>query len=162
MYGKWFASTYTGSMLGAGASVFAVWGWIIANCQKNGVVEINPKLLATVIGEDISEIENAIQFLLQPDPESRSGTEEGRRIVHEGGYQYLVVNHGIYRRIRDEEERREYNRIKKRQSRARQAASTGKSNLSAHTDTEAEAEAEAGSVSTSYLPVADATKRRIR
>jgi hypothetical protein len=122
MYGKWFASTYTGSMLGAGANVFAVWGWIIANCDKTGTVEINPDLLANVIGEPVAAIESAIAYLVTPDRKSRSGAEEGRRLVPDGCYQYRVVNHAVYRNMQKEEDRREYNRQKQRESRARRTA----------------------------------------
>lgn len=122
MYGKWFASTYTGSMMGAGAAVFAVWGWAIANAGPSGVVEINPKLLAAVIGEPESTIEEAVNYLLTPDPSSRSSAEGGRRLIHEGGFQYRIVNHAVYRAIRDEEQRREYNRKKQAESRQRRAS----------------------------------------
>ena len=77
VFGKWFASTYTGSMLGAGADVFAVWSWVIANAGPKGILEINPALLAAMIGEPVEAIETALAFLQAPDPRSRSDSEQG-------------------------------------------------------------------------------------
>ena len=119
MFGKWFASTYTGSMLGAGSDVFAVWSWVIANAGPKGHLEINPALLAAMIGEPVERIQAAIDFLLTPDPNSRSSEEEGRRIVHEGACSYRVVNHAKYRAARSEEARRTQNREAKRRQRER-------------------------------------------
>ena len=36
-------------MFGAGADVFAVWGWIIANTAES-TIEINPSLTGAVLG----------------------------------------------------------------------------------------------------------------
>jgi len=136
MFGKWFASTYTGSMLGAGSDVFAVWSWVIANAGPKGHLEINPALLAAMIGEPVERIQAAIDFLLAPDPNSRSSEEEGRRIVHEGAFSYRVVNHAKYRAARSEEARRTQNREAKRRQRERaksadsQHASASVSNVS--------------------------------
>jgi len=116
MYGKIFSSTFTGSMFGAGAEVFAVWGYIIANTIGSRV-ELNARMLAASIGTTPQKIEDAIEFLCKPDPESRNPDHEGRRLVREGQYQFLVVSHEIYRGLKDEEERRDYNANRKRKSR---------------------------------------------
>lgn len=50
MYGKVFPEMYTGSMLGAGCHVFATWGYAISSCDAKGFVELNPVLLATLLG----------------------------------------------------------------------------------------------------------------
>ena len=138
MYGKFFASTFTGSMFGAGTDVFAVWGYVIANADASGVVELNPSLIAAVLGASPDRIKTAIDVLSSPDAASRSVNNQGRRLAHEGGYQYLVVNHAAYRSIRNEEERRAYNRDAKRRERARKVKPPviDKSALSAYTDVE--------------------------
>ncbi len=155
MFGKHFASTYTGSMYGAGVHIFSVWGYIIAN-TIHGQVELNPKALAPVLGTDVGAIEAAIAYLCAPDTESRNQTEEGRRLVREGAFAYRVVNHNKYRGIRHEEDRRAYNRQKMAEHRAKkrlntqsqdasvpECAGVGRSvPLCAHTEAEAEAEAE--------------------
>lgn len=118
MYGKFFASAFTGSMLGAGPDVFAVWGYVIANAN-GGQVELNPKLLGAMIGCDPERIEAAIEYLCKEDKNSRSPDEGGRRLVREGQFAYRVVNHALYLGIKNNDGLREYNRIAKRKSRER-------------------------------------------
>lgn len=122
MYGKWFATAYTGSMIGAGAHVFAVWGWVIANAGPDGVLEINPPLLAAMIGEPVERIGAALDYLTSPDPKSRSKAEGGRRLLHLEAFSYSVVNHAEYRAIKDQETRRQQNREAKRRQRERERA----------------------------------------
>lgn len=114
MFGKIFESVFEGSMVGAGSHVFAVWSFVIANQRPDrelgSQVDINPKLLAVVIGEKQERIQEAIDFLCQPDPESRTLGEGGRRLVRVGQFSYRVVNGAKYRKIRNEEERRVQNR----------------------------------------------------
>ena len=129
MYGKFFASAFTGSMMGAGSATFAVWGYVIAHAVKSQV-ELNPRLLATVIGCTTEEVDEAIALLCKPDPNSRSKAESGRRLVKEGQFAYRVVNHDQYVAIRDEEARRESNRLWKRESRARLAGAQGDPDVS--------------------------------
>jgi hypothetical protein len=129
MYGKLFSSCFTGSMVGAGATVFAVWAYVIANVQDSAV-ELNPTLLAAVIGANKAKIESAIAFLCSPDPVSRNPAEGGRRLVHEAAFQYCVVSHERYRAIHNREDQREYERERKREYRrkkteASQTVSTG-------------------------------------
>lgn len=118
MFGKHFASMYEGSMYGAGIAVFAVWGYVIANCNK-GAVELNPKKLADTLGGTMQEVTEAIQFLERPDEHSRFKEYGGRRLVKEGEFQYRVPSWEFYRQIRNEDERREYNRKKQAEYRAK-------------------------------------------
>ena len=145
MYGKFFASTFTGSMYGSGPDVFAVWGYVIANAVDSQV-ELNPRLLAGVIGTSPERIQAAIAILSSPDPNSRTKDHEGRRLIREGEFAYHVPNFLTYRSIRNEEDRRAYNREKQREHRQRVKASVNDSQslstLSAQAETEAEAKAE--------------------
>ena len=121
MYGKCFESQYEGSMIGAGLNVFAVWNYIIVKARA-GRVEINTKLLAFTLGGTEDEINRALIFLCSPDPKSRSKDEEGRRIVKEGEFQYRLVNWEYYQKIRNQDDRREYNRLKQAEYRAKNKA----------------------------------------
>ena len=123
MYGKLFESTFTGSMYGAGAQTFAVWAYIVATA-KEGCVELNPNMVANAIGMSPEEVERVLLKLAAPDPGSRNPAEEGRRIVREGRFQYRIVNHAHYRGIRNEDERREYNRKKQAEYRAKSKTKT--------------------------------------
>lgn len=122
MYGKHFASLYEGSMVGAGAVVFAVWGYVIAKQEPDkkmgSQVRLNPKLLAAIIGESEQDVEKAIKFLCAADPQSTTKGQSGRRLVRLGEFDYQVVNGAKYRAIRDQEERREQNRVAQRRHRA--------------------------------------------
>ncbi len=111
-------------MIGAGIAVFAVWNYVITKA-KAGVLEINPKMLAFTLGGKESEIEEALEYLQQPDPESRSKLEDGRRIIREGQFQYRLVNWEYYQQIRNEDDRREYNRLKQAEYRARKKGLPG-------------------------------------
>lgn len=124
MFGKFFASTYTGSMYGAGPSVFAVWAYCIATCNRGGLVDLNVQHLAHTIGASEAEIQTAIAYLAAPDPKSRSKAEGGARLVQRGEYRYWIVNYEFYRAKRDAEERREYNREAQQRSRARRASNS--------------------------------------
>lgn len=112
MYGKAFSSMYTGSMMGIGAVPFAVWGYVIANMQPDkecgAQVELNPKLMAVLIGEPEKAITDAIELFCAPDLKSRTKAKEGRKLVKLGEFDYQVVNGEKYRQIRTNEERREY------------------------------------------------------
>lgn len=101
-------------MVGSGAVVFAVWGYVIAKMEPDievgAQVRLNPKLLETIIGEPEAEIQQAIKFLCAPDKQSTTKAEEGRRLVQIGEFDYRVVNGAKYRAIRDQEKRRAQNR----------------------------------------------------
>lgn len=156
MFGKAYASMYTGSMLGAGMHIFAVWGYILANCNRDGSVEINPRLAAVQLGGTDEMVDQALAYLCAPDPTSRSPDEEGRRLVSEGPFLYRVVNYLQYRKIRDADERREYLRIKQQESRARRAGGSvdgqQPSTMSTHVEGEAEAEGDTPKTLSSNLP----------
>lgn len=125
MYGKAYESMYTGSMLGAGCNVFAVWNYVIAKTQRS-VIELNPKLIAVILGGSEKEIVEAIEYLCRPDTESRSKEEDGRKMIREGQFQYRVVNWAAYQRIRDANDLKEYNRVKQAEYRARVKSEGGR------------------------------------
>ncbi len=118
MYGKLFSSMYEGSMVGAGAVVFAVMGYVISKQKPpEFTVELNPKLLAAILGETPEEIQKAIDYLEAPDPISRTDRKEGKRLEKVGSFNYHVVNGDIYHNIRNYEERKAYNREAQRKFR---------------------------------------------
>lgn len=136
MYGKIFESLYTGSMVGRGSAMFAVWGYVIANMKPEKVVsvegkerkmaigahvELNHKLLAFILGEKESVVEKVIEELCSPDPQSRSKEEQGRRLIKLSEFDYRVVNGEQYRSIRSAEDRREYQRKKQKEYRVKRS-----------------------------------------
>ena len=121
MYGKHFESMYEGSMVGKGAVYFAVWGYVIAKA-RSGYVEINPVLLAAILGCEKEEVDRVVCDMQQPDLESRNKSHDGRKLVKEGQFQYYVPSHEYYRLMRNEEDKREYNRKRQAELRARKKA----------------------------------------
>jgi hypothetical protein len=140
-YGKIFESLFTGSLVGAGATVFATWAYVIANAKPPGVIEIHPKILATIIGCTTGEIEDAIRVLCSPDPASRTSDHEGRRMLIEGKFVYSLPTWEKYHSIRNEIERREQNRKAQATFRAKHGITYRKpeSVKSAHADADADA-----------------------
>jgi len=108
-FGKIFESTYTGSMVGAGPVVFAVWGYVIANTKPPGVVELNPTILGAMLGTSAESVQEAIAYLMAEDPRSRSSECDGRRLMKQGPFLYSVPTWQKYRNARNDEERRAYN-----------------------------------------------------
>lgn len=121
MYGKIYPSLYTGSLYGKGAMVLALWPYIIAHARidENSTVELNPALLANVFGEPVDSITKAIDFFCQPDPESRTTEEQGRRLIKAGTFLYRVVNLQKYRDNETDDARRLFWRDKKRRQRGK-------------------------------------------
>lgn len=147
-FGKIFESTYTGSMVGSGPVVFAVWGYVIANTRPPGLVEINPIILGTILGAPVEDIEQAIGYLESPDPKSRTPDEDGRRLIRVGQFLYKVPTWQKYRESRNDDERRAYNAEAARRSRNKrkesiQASMTINDKSASSAQAEAEAEAEA-------------------
>lgn len=122
MYGKFHASAFTGSMRGAGPIAFAVWAYVIANTSQHSVIELNPDVVAFLLGCKSAEVEAAIEYLCSPDPKSRCKDHEGRRLLKEGEFQYFVPTHSRYRAMKNTEEKREYNRQKKQEQRLRDSS----------------------------------------
>lgn len=122
-FGKVFCSMFTGSMVGSGPTVFAVMTYAIANMMPPDFeVELNRMLLATILGTTEDDVKDAIDKLCAPDPNSRTPTNEGRRLKKVGSFRYQVINADFYRKLRNYQERKEYNRVKKQESRERQRA----------------------------------------
>lgn len=119
---------YEGSLYGSGAVVFAVMGYVIAtqmpDRELGSQVTLNPRKLADTLGEEVGDVEKAIEFLCKPDPQSTTKKAEGRRLIKVGEFEYQVVNGAKYRAIRDEEERRAQNREAKRRQREKASGKT--------------------------------------
>lgn len=88
LYGRW---PHTG-----------VWLCLLSQCNKKGEIDAVPELLAAKIGIPLQMLLDCIRDFMSPDPGSRCGDEEGRRLVlvdtarHWG---WRVVNCMRYRRL---------------------------------------------------------------
>lgn len=121
-FGKIFESTFTGSMVGAGPTVFAVWAYVIANTRPPGEVEINPVILAAILGTSVDDIDASLTVLTSPDERSRTKLFDGRRLVKTGEFSYEVPTWLQYRNSRNDEERKAYNREAQRKHREKRTS----------------------------------------
>ncbi len=124
-----------------------LWITMLAMSDRNGEVHASVPGLAKRAGITLPECERGIACLMAPDAYSRTKDHEGRRVgVIDGGW--ALLNHAKYRALLSAEERREYNRKKQAEHRAKSKPSANVNDsqslsaMSAHTEAESEAEAD--------------------
>ncbi len=114
MYAKVFTQIYDGTLCTKGPwQALVTFQQLLVLADMDGNVDMTAGAIArrTTIPLDI--IEAGIEALLQEDPESRTPTENGRRILPlaEGRpWGWKIVNYKHYRSLKREEDRREYHR----------------------------------------------------
>ncbi len=134
MYVKLFTSLYQGTLRGRTNEIL-VFTNLLAHADQYGIVDMHWKA--------------AILNLEAPDIESRSPECNGSRIVRTDAHKawgWQVVNYIKYRAIRNEDDRREQNRLAQqrfRDSKQPSASVSRAKSESAQAEAEAEAEAEA-------------------
>lgn len=97
---------------------------MIVLADLEGVVDMTADAISRETTIPLKIIAKGIEALEQPDPESRTPDEDGRRIVllSEGRtWGWRIVNYEHYRKLRSEEERREYHRNYWREKRSKSA-----------------------------------------
>ena len=143
-YTKLFSSIVTSTVWREPDHVRIVWVTMLALSDRWGVVEASVPGLADMARVSISQCQKALRVLSSPDKHSRTQENDGRRIREiDGGWELL--NHGKYRDKMSVDERRAYNAMKQRESRAKRAVSltvNDKSATSAHTEAEADPDTE--------------------
>lgn len=94
-----------------------VWITMLAMADRNGYVGSSIPGIASMAHVPLEAAAAALEKFLSPDPWSRSTEFEGRRIeVADRGWN--ILNYDRFRDMRDEEARKEYERDRKRRSRA--------------------------------------------
>lgn len=95
-----------------------VWITMLALSDKRGLVESSLPGLADMARVSIEQCEGALEVLRAPDPYSRSKEEEGRRVRDvDGGWE--IINYTKYRNRLSTEDRRDYQRVKQTEYRAK-------------------------------------------
>ena len=118
-YTKLFSSILASTIWREPNHVRIVWITLLAMADRDGVAEGSVPGLSDFARVSIDDCRDALRRLADPDRDSRSEEFEGRRIEPvEGGW--LLLNHAHYRAKISDDERREYLRIKKAESRRRQ------------------------------------------
>ena len=121
MYGKLFAQMFDGTLATRGPwQALVTFQQLIVLANRHGEVDMTAEALSRRTTIPLEIIEVGLERLMEPDPQSRSPDQQGRRIVpldagREWGWR--IVNYEHYRRIRSEDERREYWREWKREAR---------------------------------------------
>ena len=132
MYAKLFTSIYQGTLRGDSHGLL-VFTNLIAHADSAGHVDIHPRAIADEVGLTLEQVRAALLKLEAPDEESRSPELEGRRIVRLNEHRdwgWQVVNYLKYRAIRDEEDRREQNRLAQQRWHERQQCKSTVSEIS--------------------------------
>ena len=84
------------SIMAEDAETFKIWITFLASCAPDGIARVSAIFLSSVCRLPLETVHKAIIKLEAPDPESRSETEEGRRIIPvDGGW--FIVNFEKYR-----------------------------------------------------------------
>ena len=121
MYAKIFKSMFDGTLRGR-PDPLLVFINLLTHCDKEGFVDRHFKAIADETGIPIERVELAVTELERPDCESRTPELEGRRlerIDEHRNWGWRIVNYLKYRKIQDEEARRESQRERQRACRAR-------------------------------------------
>jgi len=123
MFVKMYQSMYDGTLARKGPwEALVTFQQLLLLCDHHGVVDIHPEVISRRTLIPLEIIDKGISELCKPDPESRRGEEEGRRIIPiDSGrsWGWKIVNYSHYRALRDTDERREYQRNYMRQKRAK-------------------------------------------
>jgi hypothetical protein len=94
-----FRSVFEGTLCGQYPDT-AAWLFLLALADKNGHVDKTPQYISAVTGMPVADLVGCIERFMEPDAASRSGAEEGRRLVPidpERSWGWKIVNHEKYR-----------------------------------------------------------------
>lgn len=139
-YTKLFSSILMSSIWEEPAETRIVWVTLLALADQHGHIDGTVKSLARVARVPVKSCERAILTFISPDPNDRSGVEDGRRLrIEPGGW--ALVNYALYRQKMSAEERKERDKLRKRAIRA--SAASPRVSESVREISQAEAEAEA-------------------
>lgn len=95
-----FATVLDGTLFGKWPHT-GVWTCLLSQVDRLGRIDQNPALLAAKIGIPVETLMACIHDFMQPDPESRTGDLEGRRLElldpASRDWGWRVINAGVYR-----------------------------------------------------------------
>jgi len=126
MFGKIFSQMYEGTLASKGPwEALVTFQQFIVLANRHGEVDKTADAISRITTIPLPIIEKGIEALSAPDPGSRTPACEGRRIVlidSHRNWGWRIVNYDKYRKIRSEEERREYQRVLMSQRRKKLAS----------------------------------------
>lgn len=124
MYVKIFSQIYDGTLVTRGPwQALVTFQQLLILADQDGNVDMTDEAISrrTTIPLDIIQI--GIAGLLKPDDKSRTPTEDGRRILplaEHRDWGWHIVNYEHYRRMKREEDRREYHQTYYHEKRKKQ------------------------------------------
>ena len=124
MYAKIFDSILKGSLYGDWQTRVVFEDLLILS-DKHGMVDMTVDAIHGQTGMPVDIIKRGIKKLMEPDPNSRSKDEEGRRIVlidDERDWGWCIVNYKKYSEMRTSEERNSYMRSYMQERRGKERA----------------------------------------
>ena len=110
MYGKVFESLYQGSLYGDWKAIITMQQLIVLADSK-GIVDMTPQAISGMTSIPLDIIQDGIEALLLPDPDSRTDGHNGVRIKPVDDHRnwgWFLVNYDKYKNMRSAEDRREY------------------------------------------------------
>jgi hypothetical protein len=114
MYVKVFRQMYEGSLATVGPwEAMVTFQQFLILADRFGDVDMTPEVISRLTTIPLDVIRRGIEALTQPDDQSRTPDEDGRRLVlidERRSWGWRVVNYGKYAAIRSAEERRDYKR----------------------------------------------------
>lgn len=116
---------------------------MIVLCDVDGVVDMTPFSLHGRTGIPLEIIEEGIEALEAPDPQSRTSEFDGRRLERLDAHRpwgWVILNYKKYRHLTDTETVRAENRERQRRHRDKSRAVTDGNAPSLHAEVEAEVE----------------------
>lgn len=98
-YAPLFSSLTTGTLYGRWPDI-GLWPIVLSLADRRGVVDVTPQYISGVTGLLLPEVIACMKRFCEPDPDSRSAAEQGRRLTllySHRDWGWKVVNHGFYR-----------------------------------------------------------------
>jgi hypothetical protein len=127
MFAKLFSRITESSIMEEPLEVRYSFMMLLAMCDPTGHVIGTDIAIARRMNLPVVEFRKCVEALMQPDPDSNSKEEEGRRVTLSTGERgYFVVNYLTYRDMKTEENRREYMRDYMRKRREAEAVASCK------------------------------------
>lgn len=80
-FAKVFPSLWTGTLSLSSFEGWALFVFMLANCDADGVVNMTFEVIARMTGMPLDAVRRGVAILEQPDPDSRTPDENGARIV---------------------------------------------------------------------------------
>lgn len=98
-YTPLFDSMLTGTLYGRWPHT-GIWACLLSRATREGLIDETPQALAAAIGVPVETLTTCIRDFMNPDPDSRSPEQDGRRLalIHEHrSWGWRVINHSKYR-----------------------------------------------------------------